>query len=157
MYIGPHISIWTDRRNNSRLLSLLMSPACHCKGWDGLAGKAAGLYDTSPLFSVEKCNICVNMDMFITQWQHVCFNISYIPTDIPSDRVSNLHTKQHATYHQNMHTHDDVIKWKHFPRYWPFLRWIHRSPVNSQHKGQWRGALMFSLICALNQRLGEQS
>ena len=25
---------------------------------------------------------------------------------------------------------------------------IHRSPVNSQHKGQWRGALMFSLICA---------
>ena len=22
-----------------------------------------------------------------------------------------------------------------------------RSPVNSQHKGQWRGALMFSLIC----------
>ena len=23
--------------------------------------------------------------------------------------------------------HDDVIKWKHFPRYWPFVRWIHRS------------------------------
>ena len=33
--------------------------------------------------------------------------------------------------------HDDVIKWKHFRRYWPFVR----------HKGQWRGALMFSLIC----------
>ena len=43
---------------------------------------------------------------------------------------------------------DDVIKWKQFPRYWPFVRWIHRSPVNSPHKGQWRGALMFSLICA---------
>ena len=43
--------------------------------------------------------------------------------------------------------HDDVIKWKHFPRYWPFVRVIHRSPVNSPHKGQWRGALMFSLIC----------
>ena len=25
---------------------------------------------------------------------------------------------------------------------------IRRSPVNSQHKGQWRGALMLSLICA---------
>ena len=37
---------------------------------------------------------------------------------------------------------------KHFPRYWPFVRGIHRSPVNSPHKGQWRGALMFSLICA---------
>ena len=44
--------------------------------------------------------------------------------------------------------HDDVIKWKHFPRYWPFVRGIHRSSVNSPHKGQWRGALMFSLICA---------
>ena len=43
--------------------------------------------------------------------------------------------------------YDDVIKWKHFPRYWPFVRGIHRPPVNSPHKGQWRGALMFSLIC----------
>ena len=44
--------------------------------------------------------------------------------------------------------HDDVIKWKHFPRYWSFVWGIHRSSVNSPHKGQWRGALMFSLICA---------
>ena len=43
--------------------------------------------------------------------------------------------------------HDDDIKWKHFPRYCPFVRGIHRSPVNSPHKGQWRGALMFSLNC----------
>ena len=42
-----------------------------------------------------------------------------------------------------------------FPRYWrfvrgihwPFARGIHWSPVNSPHKGQWRGSLMFSLIC----------
>ena len=45
-------------------------------------------------------------------------------------------------------THDDVIKWKLFARYWPFVWGIHRSPVNSPHKGQWLGALMFSLICA---------
>ena len=32
--------------------------------------------------------------------------------------------------------HDDVIKWKHFSRYWPFVGGIPR------------GALMFSLICA---------
>ena len=36
--------------------------------------------------------------------------------------------------------HDAVIKWKHFPRYWPFVRGIHWSPVNSLHKDQWRGA-----------------
>ena len=47
-----------------------------------------------------------------------------------------------------MSLHDDVIKWKYFQRYRPFVRGIHRWPVNSPHKGQWRGALMFSLICA---------
>ena len=42
-----------------------------------------------------------------------------------------------------------------FPRYWPLCRgftshrWI-------SHKGQWRGALMFSLICAPIQQLGKQ-
>ena len=40
--------------------------------------------------------------------------------------------------------HDDIIKWKHFPRYWPFERGIHQWPVNSPHKGQWRGASMFA-------------
>ena len=52
-------------------------------------------------------------------------------------------------HHRNatFKSHDDVIKWKHFPHNWPFVREIHRSPVNSPHKGQWRGALMFSLIC----------
>ena len=39
--------------------------------------------------------------------------------------------------------HNDVIKWKHFLRHWPILREIHRSPVNSRHKGQWRGTSMF--------------
>ena len=46
----------------------------------------------------------------------------------------------------DMTDHDDFIKWKHFPRHWPFVRGIHWPSVNSPHKGQWRGALMFSLI-----------
>ena len=47
-----------------------------------------------------------------------------------------------------VHCHDNAIKWKHFTRYWPFVRGFHRSPANSSHKGQWRGDLMFPLICA---------
>ena len=43
--------------------------------------------------------------------------------------------------------HDDVIKWKHFPRYWPFVRGIQRLPVNSLHKGN----------MLLNKRLNKQS
>ena len=40
--------------------------------------------------------------------------------------------------------------------YRPFVWGIHWSPVNSPLKGQWRGALMFSLICALNKWLSRQ-
>ena len=44
--------------------------------------------------------------------------------------------------------HDDVIKWKHFPRYWPFVRGIHWSPVNSLHKEPVTRSFMLYLICA---------
>ena len=57
----------------------------------------------------------------------------------------------------DMKTHDDVIKWKHLTRYWPFVRRIHRIPVNSPHKGQWRGAWMLSLNMRLIKRLSKQS
>ena len=42
-----------------------------------------------------------------------------------------------AEYTHTMHTetswrsHDDVMNWKHFLRYWPFVRGIHRSPMDS--------------------------
>ena len=38
------------------------------------------------------------------------------------------------------------VKWVNAS--WPFIMGIHRSPVDSPHKGQWCGALMFSLIWA---------
>ena len=52
--------------------------------------------------------------------------------------------------------HDDVIKWKHFPRYWPFVRGIHRSPVNSQPKAS-DAAFDVSFDLRLNKRLSKQS
>ena len=79
----------------------------------------------------------------------VC-NYSSIPVlqRLEYGRVTTSHGKLCNMVINPCHTsrHDDVIKWKHFPRYRPFVRGIHRSPVNSPHKGQWRGALMFSLI-----------
>ena len=51
------------------------------------------------------------------------------------------------------HSYVDVIKWKHFPRYWPFARGIYRPLVVPLTKGLWRGALRFSLICAWKKRL----
>ena len=52
--------------------------------------------------------------------------------------------------------HDDVIEWKHFPRYWPFVWGIYRSPVNSPHKGQWRGAELWCFDLRRNERLSKQ-
>ena len=62
-------------------------------------------------------------------------------------KIQNNYMNKHTQHILANPPHDDVITWKHFPRYWPFVREIHRSPVNSPHKGQWRGASMFSLIC----------
>ena len=45
----------------------------------------------------------------------------------------------------------------HFPLYWPFVRGIHRSLVNSPRNGQLRGSLMFFLELRPNRRLSKQS
>ena len=62
--------------------------------------------------------------------------------------IYQLFKRENSMAYNTHALHDDAIKWKHFPRYWPFVRGIHRSPVNSPHKVQWRGALIFSLIRA---------
>ena len=61
------------------------------------------------------------------------------------------------TWNNDRIHHDDVIKWKYFPRYWPFVRGNHRPSLDSPHKGQWRGALVFSLMCAWKKRLSKDS
>ena len=53
---------------------------------------------------------------------------------------------------QNIHVPCEVGPWwRHqmetFSALLAICAGIHRSPVNSPHKDQWRGALMFSLIC----------
>ena len=49
--------------------------------------------------------------------------------------------------------YDDVIEWKQFPRYWPFVWGTHRSPVNFRYKGTFD--VLFDLH--LNKRLSKQS
>ena len=55
----------------------------------------------------------------------------------------------------NFIAHDEVIKWKHFLHYWPFVGGIHWSPVNSSHKGKWP----FDVFCdlRLDKRFSKQS
>ena len=84
-------------------------------------------YGRSYLFNrLENSSLC-NFDI---NW--LCFFVT--------DLISTTTTRHNWWWCHQM---------KIFPRYWPFVRGIHRSPVNSPHKGQWHGTLMFSWICAL--------
>ena len=53
--------------------------------------------------------------------------------------------------------HDNVIKWKHFLRYWPFSRRIHRSPVNSPHKRPLTRSFDVFFDLRLKKRLSKRS
>ena len=77
--------------------------------------------------------------MYFTHWLKIYLTIILILMVIP------WHTLRHVygTVETMMTSSDG----KKFPCYWPFVRGIHRSPVNSPYKGQWHGAFMFSLIC----------
>ena len=85
-----------------------------------------------------------------------CGNIFLVTTTViflfaSSHTCDNVHIHRCLCYScriTEVPNHDDVIKWKHFPRYWPFVRGIHRWPMNSPQKGQWCEALMLSLISA---------
>ena len=93
-------------------------------------------------------NTYISMNMLlisIMEYTWKCYSVIQNGTSEIIRSESAQYINARLGYHC---AHDDVIKWKHFPRYWPVVRGSHRSPVISPHKGQWRGALMFSLICA---------
>ena len=85
-------------------------------------------FSCSTRWTIPRC--C--LEMLIDVWS--CWQFSQVPLPLLCLELNKL-VKQKC--------HDDVINWKHFPRYWPFERGIHRSPVNSPHKGQWRGVWCF--------------
>ena len=97
---------------------------------------------------ISVCLSYLGHDLFLLQIPNLNV-ISYLP-ELPYENKSMLINPMFdAVYH------DDVIKWMHFPRYWPFVRGIHRSPVNYPHKGQWHGLLMFDM--RLNKQLTKKS
>ena len=67
-------------------------------------------------------------------WDHLIFIMG-----IPMLIRSNLYIIETAWWWYQMETFSALLA---------FCVGIHRSPVNSPHKGQWRGALMFFFICA---------
>ena len=81
---------------------------------------------------------------FVTMSLIVWAQLWYIRLEMADDMKNALSRTKIFAYVSLGHGY--VIKWKHSPRYWPFVGEIHRSPVDSPHKGQWREALVISLI-----------
>ena len=108
-------------------------------------------YPPEPLLRLKPCDILFAHGLFLVVQSFSNFTSHVLSTKHFKNFEVSLYfvrcRQPLLIWYSDIYRHDDVIKWKHFPRNWPFTRGIHRSPVNSPHKGQWRGALMFSLIC----------
>ena len=102
-----------------------------------------------PLFNSSTQNI-LHLPRSVTLFQitHVSWNaaVSLVARIVCFLPISRSYCTRTILVTRDVHRHDDVIKWKHFPRYWPFVRGIHRSRWIPHTKAS-DGALMFSLIC----------
>ena len=118
--------------------------------WKPPKGQSETCFRMNHMYDKYNSNVYLDLWKFdIFCWIQICaqWNAIIISSDGMNVPLLWQLWKSMTQYGIKYTQHDDIIKWKHFPRYWPFVRGIHRSPVNSPHKGQWRGNLMFPLIC----------
>ena len=95
----------------------------------------------SLVFLRHTCSLVINVR------HSVCGHVLSSPLTITWNRQCAMHDEWFMMTSSN----------GHFPHYWPFVRRLRRSPVNSPHKGQWCGALMFFFYLRLNKRSSKQS
>ena len=92
---------------------------------------------------VMVCNICTKLNWRGYAIETILLKFNQQNPTLPSDKRTNpMMTSSNGNI---------------FRITGPFFRGIHQSPVNSPHKSQWRGTLMFLLICAWIKRLSKQS
>ena len=104
--------------------------------------KGSSAKHQSNTFTSDRCLIHVDPRVFPI-WTYPLIQSDFLT----SQSCTTYYMSHDNNNAENWSDHDGIIKWKHFPCYWPFVWGIHQSPVNSPHKGQWHGGLMFSLIC----------
>ena len=102
--------------------------------------------DISPLMHGHQDPLLVIYLLSIKKWLPVCLILNVL------NSLSTVMTLESSERTRSTQWLLFLPWWRHqievFPRYWPFVRGIHWSPVDSPHNGQWRGALMLSLMCA---------
>ena len=118
-----------------------------------------GLLALCCIYDIEDWDSNDETSLILSQWQHSFYMKSRRCChwkEVYSNAKNGLCTAQYLLYYGTLYRENNGLRLfavnrraAHalLMRYWPFVRGIHRSPVNSPHKGQWHGALMFSLIC----------
>ena len=104
------------------------------------------------LYIPKKSLIIHQTEMFLLQfdttyhwfqsgWHSCCWGQHRIPAGQISWLQASSRCKSSLEFLRLLHMshwnilHDNVMTWKYFPHYWPFVRGIHWSPVDSPHKG----------------------
>ena len=137
----PHVSpFWYSGANLTHVIKVSLKPYCNR--------------------SESPCNT----RWFLCQRHHALMKnsgayqscISYVWSNMPQCYITRDMLEQHlscvlyrsmwCTSHNKFHNVCTMTSSN--GNNWPSVWGIHRSPVNSPHKGHWRGALMFSLIYA---------
>ena len=96
---------------------------------------------------ISKCSVCRRLSINHTDGssQKTTEHISTRGVSVPANMILLKPFRCHGFI-----IHDDVIKWKHFPRYWPFAReFPTQRPVTRSFD------IFFDL--RLNQRLSKQA
>ena len=94
------------------------------------------------LFQIHVYNFFTK-NIFFYQ-NHPCFHNHASANNLTHQRTFSILWENAILYFANasVRIHDSVIKEKHFPRYWPFVRGIRRSLAISPHRGQISKALI---------------
>ena len=107
-----------------------LTPACWSTFWKSNFKQQLGC----------RFDIMDNMSYFVVLWQVQLFMSWYIRSFFGFTFLNILYFFKYSCtnifHRRSLYTVYNVMKWKHFPRYWPFVRGIHRSP-----------ALTFYFIC----------
>ena len=91
--------------------------------------------------------MCCCFRLLLSWWGGISQIMAYIKFSFGDDKIV-CNTSQVTLITGLHHPHEPW--WRHQMETFSALLaiWAGNSPVNSPHKGQWRGALIFSLICA---------
>ena len=83
------------------------------------------------------CVCCCKTEQAVEQIIELLFDFRHHDTHVTSPKCRH-----------SLHSMKTSSKGKHFLRYWPIMRGIHQSPMDSPCKGQWCRTLIFLFISA---------